>query len=461
MKFVNPFKVNKLVMKELQQLQQMITNWEMFWTQQSDATTDYIGGNPYASYDSAIAELSKKYEGTAYWGNDQARTIVDVRAAFTIGNGIQVVEIDPKTKKALLSSSGKYAKEMDFINGFIKHNNLDEEGVQELAKEAEIEGRTLLKIIPDPDGNNIDIRFISYNTNHYKVKTNAEDYLKYESVEYRRPDNQAEVKLQANEFVYKKFAGRTDKVNDIMPKTALILRKLEDLDKALKDLREINNLFASPTPHFNCEDAAAANDLRSIFQKINWKIGKVAVTAKTTFTMVSADAAGAESIVKEIVSICKVISGCVGIPVHFLGLPDLMSNRAVSTDMFEMIIASTNRERKTWVGTWEEVFKKAMEMSNNTFGTSFNTEVISCDIPQITAEKLKELVDVWLPLYQSNVVDLDYMLSMIPNADPERIKNAAKLAAQQNLDALKAQMEADNNDADTGRSGAPGEGEMA
>jgi hypothetical protein len=195
--------------------------------------------------------------------------------------------------------------------------------------------------------------------------------------------------------------------------------------------------------------------------QINWKIGKVAVTAKTTFAMVGADASGAESIVKEIVSICKIISGVVGIPVHFLGLPDLMSNRSVSTDMFEMIIASTNRERKTWVGTWEEVFKKAMEMSNDIFGTAYDADAVSCDIPQITAEKLRELVDVWLPLLQSNVVDLDYMLSMIPNADPERIKKAAELEAQRNLDALKAQAEADNNDANTGGPGAQGEGNVA
>lgn len=429
--------------RELLQLQQTVMNWELFWSRQNDATTDAATGNPYSTYDTAIAELSKKYEGIADWGCDQARTIVDTRAAFTIGNGIQITEIDPKTGKAMLVASGKFTKEQDFVRQFIQNNNLDEENAQEFAKEAEIEGRILFKLIPNQEKKSIDLRFLSYNTNHYKVISNSNDYLTYERVEYKT--NSTEVVLKQPEFVYKKFAGRTDKVNDVMPRTATILRKLEALDKALKDLRDINNLFASPTPWFDCEDSNDARDLATKLAKINWKPGKFLTTTKTKFSMVGADVAGAESLVKEIVSICKVISGVTGIPVHFLGLPDLMSNRAVSTDMFEMIVASTNRERKTWIGTYEELFKKAMLMSNEVFGTTFNPDSVSCDIPQVTAEKLRELVDVWLPLLRENVIDLDYILGKIPDADVERIKASAEAEAQKQLDILKAQEAANAN----------------
>ena len=427
-------------------LQQLVLDWETFMTGQRDTSANAATGNTYPGYDEAIRELGRKYEGIAEWGGDQARMIVDVRAAFTIGDGIQVVEIDPVTGKAMLEPSGKYVKEQEFIRSFIEHNNLDEEAVQEYAKEAELEGRALFKLIPDSDEKNINLRFLSYNTNHYKVISNTSDYLKYERVEYKLDG--VDVVMSNKDFVYKKFAGRVDKVNDIMPKTATILRKLEDLDKAMKDLRAINNLFASPTPHFNCEEKNTATELYKLLKDMNWKIGKFLVTSKTQFAMVGADAAGADSITKEIVNICKIISGVVGIPVHFLGLPDLMSNRSTSTDMFEMIIACTNRERKTWIGLYEEIFNDALKASNVAFNTTFREDVVSCDIPQITAEKLRELTEVWLPLFQANVVDLDYMLSMIPNADPKRIKENAEKEAQKILDQM--QMQEDANAGDTG-----------
>lgn len=426
-----------LVLGELKQLQQTVIDVQVQLAA-IEQISQTAGGNPYPTYDSAIAELGKKYDGVAPWGCFQTRTIVDVRAAFTIGNGVQAVVVDPVTKKKL--DGKQYQKELDFINGFIDFNNLDEEFAQELAKEAELEGRVLLKLVPDTEKKQVGIRFISYNTNKYKVSTDPEDYAKYTQVDYKIQDKT--ITLTEGQFTYKKFAGRVDKVNDVMPKTATILRQIEDLDKCLKDLRTMNNLFASPTPHFNCEDQNSAKDLYKKLQEVNWKIGKLLVTTKAQFALVGADAAGAESLVKEMTNIVKVISGVTGIPVHFLGLPDLMSNRSTSTDMFEMIIASTNRERKTWVGTYEELFQAALQMSNEQFGTTFTLGVVSCDIPQITAEKLKALADVWLPLYTAGVVDLDYMLSMIPDADPARIKAAAQAEAQKQLDALKMQEKA-------------------
>jgi hypothetical protein len=422
-------------------VQQLVQDWETFMTGQRDTNPGSVStGNSYPTFDESIKELSRKYEGIAEWGCDQTRTIIDCRAAFTIGDGIQVVEIDPTTGRATLEPTGKFDKERQFIQAFINHNNLDEEAVQEYAKEAELEGRILFRLIPNADGKNIDLRLLSYNTNHYVVESDPNDYQHYTKVTYKQKST--EITLNEGEFIYKKFAGRVDKVNDIMPKTATILRKLEDLDKAMKDLRAINNLFASPTPHFDCTEANAAVDLNELLKKVNWKIGKFIVTNNTKFTLVGADAAGAESIVKEVVSICKIISGIVGIPVHFLGLPDLMSNRSTSTDMFEMIIASTNRERKTWIGTYEEVFNLAMKISNQSFKTTFKEESVSCDIPQITAEKIKALAEVWLPLFQANVVDLDYMLSMVPNADPKRIKENADKEAQKVLDSMKMQEDA-------------------
>lgn len=458
MNFKDFLNSGSLIKAKVMQLQQLVYSAQVQLAAIEDVNVT-AGGNPYDTYDEATIELDKKYNGIADWGCYQARSIIDVRAAFTIGNGIQVVAVDPMSGKRLDDPS-KYKKEMDFINQFIEYNNLDEEFSQDLAKEAEIEGRMLLRLKKDKSisaeegaRGKIGLRFLSWCTNRYRVKASDDDYAEYEEVKYNKGGQ--EYTLKKGDFIYKKFAGRIDKVNDIMSKTATILRLLEDLDKALNDLRHVNHLFGSPTPHFNCDDATSALALQKKLKELNWKIGRYLVTSGATFSMVSPDASGVESLIKEVVSLAKIISGVTGIPVHFLGLPDLMSNRSVSTDMFEMIIASTNRERKTWIGTYEELFKAALAFANDKYGTSFRTDVVSCSIPQVTAEKLKELVDTWLPLYNSNVIDLDYILAKIPDADVERIKGAAEAAAKREMDMLKQSLE--NNKGNEGDPGAEDE----
>ena len=439
MKIIDNFihKIGMLTLSDLKEIQQNRLATEVVL-----ANIESIGststGNPYKNYETAIVELSKKYEGIADWGNFQARSVIDVRSAFIIGNGLKVVERDPDTKKNIPLSTGKFKAETDYIEQFIQRNDLDEEGAQVYAKEAEIEGRALFRLFPDKDSEQIDLRFMSWNTNRYKVIPDPEDYKVYKEVTYKKPNTAEPVKLNKGTFIYKRFAGRADKINDIMPKVATVMRLFEDLDKALKDLRIINNLFASPTPHFNCEDETAATNMYKKLKDINWKIGKFIVTSKTQLTLVGADPKGIQGITEEITNYVKMISGLTGIPVHFLGLPELMSNRSVSTDMFEMIIASTNGERKTWIGAYEEIFKNVLSMSNEKFGTAFNSDAVGCEIPRVTAAKLKELSEIWLPLFMANVVDLDFMLSMIPEADPESIKASALDAAKQQLELMKA-----------------------
>lgn len=388
----------------------------------ANTSTRTFTGNPYKSSDAAIEALVQKYEGCADWGNQQASSIIDVRAAFIIGQGIKPVQLDPRTREPKETKENEpLSREMEYIKQFIENNDLGEETAQDFAKEGEIEGRFLGYLKPNKELQNIDVRFISYSQMKYKIKTDELDYKKYLQAEWRETDKSKLVQINEPEFVYKRFAGRANKVNDIYPKVGKVLRHMEDLDKALRDLRAINNLFASPTPHFKVENQKAAQKLYEWIKDINWKIGKLLVT-NAEFSMVGADAAGIDSLVKEITNLVKIISGATGIPVHFLGLPDLMSNRAVSTDLFEMIIASTNRERDTWVGAYREMFKKVLTMANANFNKSFNVDSIGCDIPQITEKKIQELVDVWLPLYQANVIDLDYFLSLVPNADPSRMK---------------------------------------
>jgi hypothetical protein len=419
----------KMVVKELRKQVQDLQHSVNILLGEVTQTKSYVG-NSYQDYKTAIAELAKKYEGTADWGVLQVGNIIDIRSAFIIGQGLKIVP-DKKT-----------SREYDFIQKFFKYNNLDEEMPQELAKEAEIEGRCLVRLIPNEEKKQIDIRFISYSENSYKVTTASDDYQKYEKVTYRDTKNSNDITLEENEFVYKKFAGRLSKVNDLMPKTAKVLTQCENLDKALYDWRRINSLFATPTPVIECEDSNDAKAISEKIENINWRIGKLLILSKAKFNLVGADAAGTTALEKEIIALAKVISGATGVPVHFLGYPDLMSNRAVSTDLFEAINASTNKERNIWTGFYEELFYKALIMANKfNFGFKPDANAVKAQILQVTEAKIRELVEVWLPIYNSGVVDLDYMLGKIPDADPEKIKKSQDENARKMLESIKNQEE--------------------
>lgn len=385
-----------------------------------------LKGNPYPGYAQAITELARKYEGVAEWGVLQARNIIDIRSAFIIGQGLKLV------------SDEKESREMVFIQALVKQNNLDEEMPQEFAKEAEIEGRMCVKLIPNADTTKqtIDLRFVSYSTHNYKVHASKDDYQKYEKITYYDKEK-GETTIPEMEFVYKKFAGRVNKVNEVMPKTAMILRHCEALDKALYDWRESNYLFAVPTPYFKCLTKEEVDNTYNKLKVTNWKLGKMFV-GTAEFSLVEMSGSGLASLEKEIITLAKFISGATGVPVHFLGLPDLMSNRAVSTDLFELINASTNKERHIWQGFYEELFDKAILMANAQFKLGLRPGIVKAMVLAITEAKIRELVEVWYPLYNGGVIDLDYMLSKIPDIDPDKVKAAQKEAALKQLEQIKA-----------------------
>ncbi|MFA5456862.1 MAG: hypothetical protein WC261_04430 [Synergistaceae bacterium] len=377
-------------------------------------------GNEYTSYDSIVTQLDKMYSGTADWGNLIAKNIIDVRAAFTIGQGVRPVYMEGFNEDTA-------SREMEFIKAFLIANNLDNEVPQDWAREAEVEGKFCCKLIPDNGKKQIKVRYLSYTDTKYKVITPEDDYAVYERVEYNI--NSSLERIEKGSFVYKRFGGRTTKVNETTPKAGLCLGMIEGIDKALWDWRKINHLFSAPTPHFECETPEQAEKLNELLKKINWKIGKyIATTGK--FSFVESTSQTKESIENEIITRAKMVSGIVGLPVHFLGLPDLMSNRSTSTDLFELINASTSKERTVWIGGYEELFQKVLAMANLVFNMSFNPEAIGVEIPFVSEQKMKQIVEIWLPLYTARAIDLDTLLSKIPDVDVETVKeNLAEVEA--------------------------------
>jgi len=415
----------------------------------TEGSTSYRG-NKYNTYGSAISEIDSKYRGVADWGVLQTGNIIDLRAAFIIGEGITIVKKVPDANK-----------EQEWAEQFLEYNDLDEEVAQEFAKEAEIEGKIALKLAleankagGEKEKDMVSVRFISWLDKKYKVETNPQDYLDYQRLIWRPKNKDKDEALEAKEFVYKKFGGRIHNPNEAAPKMMKCLTQVENLDMALRDWREINHIFGGPILYVECEDAKEVEKTLAALGDKNFKIKRVtAGTGKMYF--VTLDIKGVESIEKEITSNAKLVSGNTGIPIHFLGFPEFMSNRATAENLMEMVIASTSKERTTWIGAYEETITKAMIMYNGKVNDQMSKErrldptKIGVEIPIITKEHYVHLEKIYLPACVAGKISDEAFLERIPGMDVEAELKRKQDKENGELEQIKHEnedMKADLND---------------
>ena len=389
----------------------------------TDAAASYKG-NAYPSYAEAVAEIDRKYRGVADWGVVQTGNIIDLRAAFTIGDGITV---SAKEEGAEL--------ELEWMERFLEYNDLDREVAQEFAKEAEIEGKIALKLALEKDKDAekkedafmVSVRYISWTDKKYEIISNPADYLDYQELKWKATGKTKAETLVAKEFVYKKFGGRITNPNEAAPKTMKCLTQIEGLDKAERDWRQINHIFAGPILYAECEDKKTVELALAAMADKNFKLNK-ALAGTFKFYFLTLDIKGVESIEREIISSIKMISGTTGIPVSFLGFVDLMSNRATAESLIDMINAGTTKERQTWIGAYEEVIRKAMVMWNGKASQGvkpsqmskekqLDPNKIKVDIPMITQKHYDRLEKIFLPLYLAGKLSDETFFTMIPGLD--------------------------------------------
>lgn len=379
------------------------------YSDSDDETSGGARGNNYRSYDEALAALNSKYIATAKWGVLQVGNIVDLRAAFIMGQGPEIIA-DPDGQR-----------EAEFVQRLFEYNYLDKYASQEFAKESEIEGKILLRLSPEKNDEMVSIRFVSYLDKKYVVETAPDDYLDYQRVTWT-PDNETEqVTIDEPNFVYAKFGGRVYDPNAATSKTMKCLTQIDRLDKALFDLRKIDRLFATPTPHVETQERTEAEQINTDVQNLNWRIGKF-FAHTGTFSFETPSMAGAETLIKEITLNSKIISGTTGVPVHFLGFPELMSNRSTSRDMVAGLAAATSRERETWKSVLEQSARKSMVLMNETVyaqkpAQQFDPEKITIEISLETESAWEHLRDVMVPLALADKISNELWLSMIPGVN--------------------------------------------
>lgn len=402
-------------------------------------------GNDYRDYPTAVAEIADKYNNKASWGCLQTGQIIDLRSAFILGEGVKVVPV---------GTWAEAQKELDWAKKFFGYNALDAEMAQELVKEAEIEGKLALSIAYDDEkvseipGGMITARFVPWTEKKYVITADPNDYLWYKEMKWT-PTDKDPVTLKEPDFVYKKFGGRIHIPNEAQPKIMKCLTLIDRLDKALKDLRTIDHLYSAPTPDFECDSPEQVEYLSEALTgsegRQNWRFGSLIIHTGR-FSIKGIDSAGVTNLVAEIELLIKMISGITGIPIHFLGLLDLLRNRATGDNTRELINASTTKEREIWKGAYQELLEKAMKKWNAATGavnksTRLDPSKIRVEIPLVTQEHWDRIRDVLLPAASQGVISNEYVAAQIPGVDAEKEAERKAISDASELARVKAELE--------------------
>ncbi len=413
---IRPYESIVKIRRELRALKADILNFEAV-----DEARRY-GGNQYKVYSTAVAEISKKYNAAADWGVLLTGNIIDLRAIFIISEGIQVVP-----RKGIAYQDAE--KELTWANDFLEFNGLDKEAAQAYAREAEIEGKIALKLQPvtlkadefKAYPKMVNVRYISWTDKRYKVKTANDDPMTYTELVWRPKNTQKDETIKAPGFVYKKFGGRVNNANEAQPKIMKCLTEVDYVSKALRDWREIDRLFSAPTPEIEVGTVSEAEKMDTVVGKINWKIKKI-FTHTGKFRYVSPEMGGTASLDAEILRMLTMISGTTGVPLHWLGVTELLKQVATANDLREMANIATTPERMTWEGAYEETIVKAMKLSNkaNQAGEGsqkLDPNKVRVKIPVISKEQWTRIEKVYLPLSVAGKISDELLLSNIPGVD--------------------------------------------
>lgn len=355
-------------------------------------------GNQYISYEAAVTEIVRKFNNEAAFGCQITKHILEWRASTIAGNGLNAY------------CENEQANEI--VQDFIKYNYLDSYGLYENVLEGEQEGKALFELVVEEDG--ICLKHYSWVQHKYIVNTKADDYEYIESIEFPSIPKVITGDDLKNWF-YVKLGGSRRYVNLTPPRIANVLYHIDSLDSALADIRKNNRYFGGITPFMEAQDETQAKILRrSIFgstKEFIWKIGRLLI-APAKFTFVEPSGNAVQALTKEIETLAKIISAATGIPVHFLGYVDLMSNRSTAVELMELVNATTNHEREIWKGKMTEICERVLELAGI-------DEEVSVNIPVITLAQVELISNVYGNLYNLGAISLRTLRSMIPGIDPE------------------------------------------
>lgn len=385
--------------------------------------------NPYTTAEAQVEEIIKKYNNESEWGCELVQRIINLIAAFTMPNGLQLELAED------FEGEDEGEKELVFIADWLDRNNLNEGGTLKLAQEANIQGRIALTLSwvkskePDREGDVL-ANYRSWIDTKFEVEQTGQSNLvgPYKLNYYLDGDDEDTPRHASdNGFVFLCLNSRLA-TTEGRPRIGGILHVLEYLSQDLADLRKTNELFGHPIPYGKCENQTEVETVTEGIKKRSWSTGR-GFCSTADFKLLSPSSTGLH--IEAIVKYVQIISATTGISPHFLGFPEVLSNRSTADAMGEPTEIVAKSEMKLWEAFFEALFDKVIRMrnANITNGVKLREGVVKPKLLSISDRQWQLIKEVWLPVLKENGISLETFLRQIPNLDVEaeleRLKESA------------------------------------
>lgn len=404
-------------------------------------TTSSIDGliNTYKSYQSQVVATYLKYNNMMDYGNWQTKAIIDLRLAFIAGEGISVAATNPKTQ--------------DWLEKLMEKNKFNGSFFFRAAKGGEMTGKSLLftkydkewqfpKLFRVPFGGITNDDGTSIQGINYSIVSKDMFDIFSEKRIFVNKGNTTEP-MHLNNFVYVILGGDDISMNETNTKVGSVLIEIENYDRALKEMRRRNYVANRITPTFKAKDRKEASITQAAIAAANWKVGNALVTT-ADFDYKSPSTEANDNTEKELQSNVKAISTMTGVPVHWCGHTELMSNRATATSLYETIDNGTKVERATWAESIFDLFVKAQEVDIDS-GMSELSEIdrdFTVQLPLISFEKFQEKIQALSLAYSDEAISIDDYRNFVPGINP--LKTAKAIEAQKKKEMKEFKSLSDN-----------------
>lgn len=374
-----------------------------------------IGGisNSYTTYESQVMECYSKYNSESSWGNQQFKAVADIRISFIAGEGVSV--------------AAKNQKFVKWLEKFVKNNKAFGSMFFDSVIGAELTGKCLYTLRTSPGAYPKIVR-IPYSTNKPYSVVLSDSWDPSSIIDVVITIAGETRSLGLPNFVYIRTGGDDTEVNKTTTKVGAILNDAENYDRAAKDIRRLNHVLARITPTFETKDEAETNALIELLKKFRWKIGQAFIgTAKFKYETVGTGAIA--NLKDELSTTIKTISSITGVPVHWAGWTDLMSNRSTADSLYDTIGTATVRERTLFSEGIYDLIVKAQELYIDSGGTDIS--IVETDfevrIPVIDFSKFLETVKALSIAYNDDVISRSDYQNMLPGIDPLATEKALKV----------------------------------
>jgi len=390
--------------------------------------------NAYTTYESQVTETYRKYNAFSSFGNQQVRAAIDLRTAFIAGEGISISCEDERTS--------------DWIEDFLSRNLLQGPNFTNGVKGSEMAGQALYVLQPS-----------QWLDQSLYVKVNRVPWTIKEPFKpvFRNPRLKDEVldilvkkemgweSGNFRNFVYVRTGGDDGNTEGPVTKVGTVLTDMENYDRAIKDMRRNNHIFARITPVFETETAAETKSLRDTLNQMRWKIGE-AFIGRAKFRYETPKSGAHENLITELTSTIKTISAVTGIPVHWLGYVDLMSNRSTADSLYELVKNATILERQFWETALYHMILKAQELYINAGGTEITSMFYDYEVrlPLIDFNEFLNRVKGLQIAYMDEAISIDDYRNMLPGIDPLKTKRSIEQEKENEKDEMRSNGESTN-----------------